>query len=522
MANKTLFQTIPGRTLPVADTVNEAGGVAYARSAREALAQYVVTGCLNKTFYAEAATQLRTVLDLCARVEPEFIAKTAIYGREQGYMKDTPALLCAVLANRDVGMLERIFGRVIDNGKMLRNFVQIVRSGGTGRKSLGSAPKRLVRQWLEMRSPEQVFRASVGQSPSIADILKMVHPKPDSSEREALYGWLIGRGHDAEALPSRVKDFEAFKRGECSLVPNVPFQMLTSLPLDRAAWAEIARNAPWQMTRMNLNTFARHKVFDDVRLVRQIAKRLRDREAIRRARVFPYQLLAAFKNAGQGVPRAVVNALQDAMEIAIRNVPKLSGKIVVCPDVSGSMHYSVSGFRKGATSSVRCIDVAALVTAAFLRQCSETEVLPFESRVVPVRLNPRDSVMTNATRLAELPCGGTNCSAPLRLLAESKAEVDLVIYVSDNESWIDSPHYGRFGGGATATMKQWERIKARNPKARMVCIDIQPYATTQVVAREDILNVGGFSDRVFELVSRFAKGELGSDHWVEVIQQVRF
>ena len=58
-------------------------------------------------------------------------------------------VLCAILATRDVELLAEIFPRVIDNGKMVRNFVQIMRSGVTGRKSLGSAPKRLVRQWLD-------------------------------------------------------------------------------------------------------------------------------------------------------------------------------------------------------------------------------------------------------------------------------------------------------------------------------------------------------------------------------------
>ena len=38
--------------------------------------------------------------------------------------------------------------RVIDNGKMLRTFIQIVRSGAVGRKSLGTRPKRLVQRWL--------------------------------------------------------------------------------------------------------------------------------------------------------------------------------------------------------------------------------------------------------------------------------------------------------------------------------------------------------------------------------------
>jgi 60 kDa SS-A/Ro ribonucleoprotein len=56
----------------------------------------------------------------------------------------------------------------------------------------------------------------------------------------------------------------------------------------------------------------------------------------------------------------------------------------------------VTGQRKGSTTKVRCIDLAALVAAAVLRKNPSAEVLPFESHVVKVNLNPRDSVMTNA------------------------------------------------------------------------------------------------------------------------------
>ena len=34
------------------------------------------------------------------------------------------------------------------------------------------------------------------------------------------------------------------------------------------------------------------------------------------------------------VPAVVRDALQDAMEVAIGNVPQLDGSVVVCPDVS--------------------------------------------------------------------------------------------------------------------------------------------------------------------------------------------
>ncbi len=563
MANKTLFQSIAGKILPNSDTLNEAGGRAYSLDAQHALAQYASTGCLNSTFYASAEEQLEKVLGYCAKCEPEFIAKTAVYAREKGLMKDLPALLCAVLAVRSPELSAKIFDRVIDNGRMLRNFVQIVRSGVTGRKSLGSSPKRLVRQWIERRNDEQLFRDSIGNAPSLADIVKMVHPKPQTPQREALFGYLIGRQHDAEKLPFIVQEYENFRRtaseGNFSEeIPDVPFQMLTSMELGTAQWTRIAEKASWQTTRMNLNTFARHGVFSDgivptsgkrrrnktmssgfisrswkkiwkemipqdENIISTVCNRLRDEKEIARSKVFPYQLLAAYMNTSEadGVPWSVREALQDAMEIATRNVPKIDGKVFVFVDVSGSMHSAITGQRKGSTSKVRCIDVAALVAATLLRKNPEAVVVPFESDVSLISLNPRDSVMTNVEKLMKLPAGGTNCSAPMRYLNRIGASGELVIYVSDSESWLDSPHYGCYNGAPAAeTMKQWNAFKQRSPHAKMICIDIQPYGTTQAKERPDIINVGGFSDQVFNLIADVVNGG-GENHWVNTIDKIK-
>jgi len=517
MANKKLFTSTPGKLVPATDTVNEAGGKAYRFPPKQALAQLAATGCLNATFYAAADQQLAAVADLCAGLDAEFIARTAVFCREEGYMKDMPALLLAFLAAKDGAWLERVFDRVVDGGKMLRNFVQIVRSGAVGRKSLGSLPKRLARRWLERRSPGDLLADAVGNDPSLADVIKMVHPKPADDVRAALYGYLLGKPHDAELLPDVIRHFEAYKRGERTDVPDVPFRLLTSLELGQAEWREIARNAPWQMTRMNLNTFCRHGVFDGDEgpaMARLVAERLACPEQVRRSRVFPYQLLTAYTMAGDSVPPGIREALQDALEVALENVPAIEGKVYVLPDVSGSMASPVTGHRRGATTAVRCVDVAALVAAAILRKNPSAEVLPFETDVVKLRLNPRDSVMTNARALAAIGGGGTNCSAPLAQLNRGRAAGDLVVFVSDNESWVD----GSRGARGTAVMHEWQVFKERNPEARLVCIDIQPYVSSQAAERDDILNVGGFSDHVFELLAAFAQGRLSPDHWVGVIE----
>lgn len=51
-------------------------------------------------------------------------------------------------------------------------------------------------------------------------------------------------------------------------------------------------------------------------------------------------------------------------------------------------------------------------------------------------------------------------------------------------------------------------------------VALQPYGTTRAIEREDIPNVGGFSDHVFEIMSNFAAGRLHGSHWIERIELV--
>ena len=517
MANTTLFQSIKNR-LTKTDTYNEAGGIAYTLTPKQQLAQLAATGCLNNTYYADAQSQLDQVLKLAENLDAEFIAKTAVYARQKGFMKDMPALLLAVLAQKDVNMLARVFDQVVDNGKMLRNFAQIIRSGAVGRKSFGNRPKKLMQTWLLTATEKQLLNAAVGNSPSLADVVKMVHPKPREAWRAAWFAWLIGKPYDREALSPITRAFEDYKQSREGELPNVPFQMLTALDLNSGDWAEIARNGSWQQVRQNLNTFLRHEVFAKSKNIKMVAEKLRDETAIARARVLPYQLLTAYQATSNQMPFEIREALQDAMETAVQNVPAIQGKVVVCPDVSGSMHSSVTGHRSSATSKTRCIDIAALVSAAMLRTNPQARVIPFEQITVNVQLNPRDSIMTNAEKLANIGGGGTACSAPLALLNREKANVDLVVIVSDNESWADE---SQGWGATTSLMKEWDILKRRCPEAKLVCLDIQPYTRAQARNRHDILNIGGFSDQVFTLIGSFAERGMGTDFWVEEIEKTQ-
>ena len=510
MASKSLFPST-SKSRPPTTTTNLAGGKAYSLADKEALAQLVMTGCLGSTFYASDEYQLKTILEIAGRCEARFVGQCALVGRKKGKIKDAPALLLAHLAARgELEVLKKVFPDVIDNARMVRTFVQIVRSGQTGRKSMGSAVRNLVRDWINRQHPEALFRSSVGNDPSMGDVVKMVHPRPRSPEAGTVFRWMLGKEFSLEEAPSSLRLFERWKKEGGKVPEGVPHEMLTNRELTKDQWTDLVKSQGWQFVRMNLNTFTRHNLWSPT-FNKYVADRLRDPDSIAKARVLPYQLLTAFAYADDDVPLVVKDAMQDAIEIATQNTPDL-GDALIMLDVSLSMGQPVTGGRGSATSKVTCGQTAALFSACALRTSSGSRVIPFDTGVHSVKINPRDSIMTIAAQL-QINGGGTDCSCALAHANAKGLNANLVVYLSDNESWADPSNVR-----TTAVIDQWNRFKKRNLKAKLVCVDMAPNVTTQAPNSDDIMNIGGFSDSVWEMVARFAEGKSG-DVWVKSVEE---
>jgi 60 kDa SS-A/Ro ribonucleoprotein len=501
MANKTLFKSQNNRVAPIS-AVNAAGGQCYNLSDEHSLAQYVVTGTFNGAFYSTAEQQLAEVQKLAAKVNPITLAKLAVYGREQGNMKDVPAYLLAVLAARgEIELVKKIFNRVCNNAKMLINFVQIIRSGVTGRKSFGTALKTLIQNWLLEKTPEQLFISSIGHgNPSLKDVVKMVHPKAKNAHQNAMLAYLLDKDYDTALLPEVVNQFETFKKDNTAELPLLPYFVLSNCALSKDNWKTVAGNMPWNTLRMNLNKLAREGVFEDKEIAKKVAEKLASKEEVLRNNAFPYELYNTLLHV-ENVPNNVRNALQDALDFATENTPSFDGKnVVVCIDVSGSMSSPVTGNRPGSTTKVSCANVAVLFGACLARRNDNVTIITFDNVAREVKVNTRDSVATIASSIPANG-GGTDCNAAMQHILRNNLKADLIVMISDNQSWMS------FGRTGTAMAESFDKIRRNNKNTKLVLLDIQAYANTQVQDSPNVLNIGGFSDEVWPTIERFVNNE---------------
>jgi 60 kDa SS-A/Ro ribonucleoprotein len=548
MANKKLFQSLSGGRRKV-DAINEAGGVAYRLEARHALAQLAATGTFEDTFYGSAESQLEQMLNLIGKIEDDrYLAELSIYSRKSMCMKDMPAALVVALAGRNPELMHQVFDRVVDSGKVLRSVFQMVRSGkiagrdGAVRRGLSGSMQRAFQRWLHEASVVKLLNASIGNDPTLRDILRMARPTPKDNQRRALFGWLAGREVERWSpakesdLPLEVHGLLEFRRAESEReqlkamdrLAGVRWDLLADSARGPKVWARIAETMGSQALRMNLNTLMRQGVFeqlstDGVSMIDVVADRLGSKQEVERSRQFPYQYFAAYLHSREKAPKRIQQSLERAVESACGNVPMLKAPLVIGLDVSGSMGGPVTGRRRiGSTSHMRCVDVAALFAAAILRSNPGSVVIPFDTQAYRGDWRASQSIMKLADELAKFGGGGTNCALPVEaaLAWHGRNRFAGVVIVSDNESWVGSEC-----DGETGLIHAWNAFAARQRQLfgeeahpKMVCIDLQPNTTTQACDRMDIMNVGGFSDAVFSTVGQFFG--VTPMHWVDEVEAI--
>jgi len=368
------------------------GAVGYAPDLESELflmaATYMAT---EPTFYETAEAREARFVDLVHRVtasNPEFVARLAPYLRKELKIRSASIMLAAeyVAAGGEGG--RAVVDSVLQRGDEPAEMV------GYWHSRYGRAMKMAVKRGVadgaaRLYTERSALRYDgLARGVRMADVIELTHPKPRDAKQSELFKWLLDRRHhnDAVADPTMLPVLAA-SAAQADIPTDERRAMLRADGADALAkagtsWERLAGWLPGGMDAeawdaaiptMGVMALIRNlRNFDEQgvsrRSVNTVLAKITDADEVAKARLFPYQVWAAYKNAPSDNWKA---ALGTTLDLTTQNVPKMDRTLVVI-DTSGSMQAPVS-----AKSTMRRVEVAAVMAAVTAARSTNTDTVIF-------------------------------------------------------------------------------------------------------------------------------------------------
>jgi 60 kDa SS-A/Ro ribonucleoprotein len=490
------------RKAPSAPVLNHEGAPAYVLTPALELYAAVATAALSDQFYEKADTRLARLRKLVAKNEPLFVARLAVYVREQLYLRSVPLVLAVELAriHRGDNLVSRLVARVVQRAdeipELLAFYAQA--NGRSGPKTLGRLSKQMqhgLALAFNKFDAYQLAKYNRDGAVRLRDALFLVHPKPRDAGQQAVFDQLV-----TGTLPTPYT-WET----ELSAAGQVAY----ASPAERAA--AVARTWETLVTSNRLGYMAllrnlRNLLETNVSaaVLTHACATLADPGQVARAKQLPFRFLAAYREVlalGGGAAAPVLAALETAISASVANLRGFDGttRVVVACDVSGSMQQPISP-----RSKVLLYDVGLVLGMLLQSRCQHVVTGLFGDRWKRVNL-PQGQVLRNVQELyrREGEVGyATNGHLVIQDLRQRREVVDKVMIFTDCQLWDSTGHNHTLA-------QEWAAYRANvAPQARLYLFDLAGHGTTplNVHAEHGVALIAGWSDKVFDVLAALENG----------------
>lgn len=321
------------------------------------------------------------------------------------------------------------------------------------------------------------------------DLLRIVHPKPVdiihaeifnkimSETLEAPYTWEVELSGNGQ-LPKEEQKSKA--------------QIWTEL-IERQGSGSLG----YMALIRNLRNMKEAGISDETWMT--VANRIKDPIGVQKSKQLPFGFINAYDVAkANAVPTVVLNALTEATELSLSNMPELGKRIWIILDCSGSMNSGIgfTGYRgdgrNNATPNtpikIGSIFGAALVKAS--KNAFQVNFTMFDDYAKTVDLNPADSIFTlYAKIMARNAGGGTNLQSAFDKKPELGFEPDTVIVLSDME---------------VNRLQSRDASKLFSSDCVKVAVNLNSGNTTPISQWQGWTQLSGWSERIFSFI-RFTR-----------------
>lgn len=481
---------------------NHEGAPAYPLSPALELYAATATAALSDQFYEAADTRLARLRELIARSDPQFVARLAVYAREQLHLRSVPLVLAVELArlHRGDSLVSRLVARIVQRADEIPELLALYAqaNGRTGVKTLGQLSKQVQRGLALAFNRFDAYQLAKydrqGTAVRLRDALFLVHPKARDEAQQAVFNQLV-----AGTLPVPYT-----WESELSAAGQVAY----ASPAERQAaiartWETLVSSGRlgYMALLRNLRNLLEAKVSAETLAL--ACATLADPGQVARARQLPFRFLAAYREVlalESGAVAPVLAALEAAIVSSARNLRGFGPetRVVVACDVSGSMQQPLSP-----RSKVLLYDVGLVLAMLLQSRCQHVVSGLFGDRWQRVTL-PRGQVLRNVQELhrrAGEVGYSTNGHLVINDLRQRCEVVDKVMIFTDCQLWNTN------GNGTLA--QEWAAYRANvAPQARLYLFDLAGLGTTPLDVRAEagVALIAGWSDKIFDVLAALENG----------------
>ena len=482
------------KTRSEGETFNYGGAKAWKLTPALELYTAVATAGLSDKFYESASDNITRIRELIRKNDPAFVARLAVYAREQMNLRSIPLVLTVELAAMHSGdgliatLVDRVVHRADEITELLACYTEA--NDRNGIKKLNRLSKQLQKglagafnRFDEYQFAKYNRKAGV----TLKDALFLVHPKAKDAAQQVLFDKIV----KDELETPYTWEVELSKLGQQEFVSTKEKQQAF-----KAKWEELIFSGRFGYMALlrNLRNILEAEV--SASAIKKVCTTLADARAVANSRQLPFRFLSAYRELREvqsGFTGEVLDALEEAVSQTALNIAGYDAetRVVVAADVSGSMQKPIS-----AKSKVLNYDIGLMLAMLLQSRCANviTGMFGDSWKIISV---PKKNILANVQEFyrREGEVGySTNGYLVVKDLLDRKKIVDKVVLFTDCQLWNSN--------GSTTNIDQlWSQYKQLAPGAKLYLFDLAGYGTTPLrMVGRDVFLIAGWNDKIFQVL----------------------
>jgi 60 kDa SS-A/Ro ribonucleoprotein len=180
------------------ETINHEAEKAFVLTPQLELYTAIATAALNDQFYEKATDKLVRLRELIAKNDAAFVARLAVYAREQMYLRSIPMVLAVELAKQHSGdtMISKLTTRIVQRADEIAELLAYYALSNERKnvKQLNKLSKQLQKGLAEAFNKfdeYQFAKYNRDAAVKLKDALFLVHPKAKDEAQQLLFDKIV-------------------------------------------------------------------------------------------------------------------------------------------------------------------------------------------------------------------------------------------------------------------------------------------------------------------------------------------